>query len=102
MKMLSIILSVLVSVLATLAIVLATPSVVNFETPEYKQTPRVYKNIAVNATSTRSIAARVTHLFDSEYLEQGVCLRIKDSSGFGYTYLTVEDGAASWSAQSCE
>ena len=46
--------------------------------------------------------ARITIPFDALYEEQGICFKIKDKSGNGYTYFSVEDGMPLFSILSCE
>jgi len=72
------------------------------KTKEYRQNPKGLI-MKTTATSTYSLgAARFTHSFDSEWTNQGTCIRIKDSDGVGYTYLIVNNGVANFSMTSCE
>lgn len=75
---------------------------VQFRAPENKQTPQIFKTVADTATTTKAIPANFTHFLDVEFLAQGACVKIKDSDGNGYTYLTVNDGVGNFSVASCE
>ena len=69
---------------------------------ENKQNPQTFKTISNTATTTMQIGERFTHFFDSEFLSQGVCLKIKDADGSGYTYLSTNKGTGIFSLTSCE
>lgn len=90
----------------TIGILLASgliaSAAVQFRTGENKQNPQTFKIVPDTATTTKSIAERYTHFLDSEFVAQGACVKIKDSDGNGYTYLSVNDGVGSFSALSCE
>ena len=75
---------------------------VEFRAPTNKQNPQSFKTIADTATPTKQIAQKYTHFLDSEFLAQGVCVKIKDVDGNGYTYLSVNDGIGNFSLTSCE
>ena len=57
-----------------------------------------------SATTTETVAlpSYTLHTLDSELDFQGVCVKIKNANGVGYTYLTTRDGIATFSANSCE
>lgn len=56
-----------------------------------------------NASSTAPTRpATKIYVFDTDYSEQTSCIKIKDSSGGGYTYLVTDDGVGTFSKTSCE
>jgi len=64
-------------------------------------------NIGIATTSPASLldlfsTGTTTQTWDSDSASQGGCLKMKDISGVGYTYLTVEDGVLTASQISCE
>lgn len=75
----------------------------NFEKiSNQKQSPSAYFQVITATTTNQGIAKTFTHFFDTPYQEQGGCYRFKDKSGVGFTYLSVEDGVATFSQSSCE
>ena len=57
-----------------------------------------------SATTTVNgvIPARKTYVFDGAFNEQGVCFKVKNVNGVGYTYLSTQDGSLLVSIISCE
>ena len=82
--------------------VLVAGAATQIYTSKNSQNPQNLKTIADTATTTRSIATQFTHFVEAEFLTQGVCVKIKDSDGIGYTYLSVNNGAGYFSSLSCE
>ncbi len=66
------------------------------------QSTVTYKTYFIDATTTEQYPARLTHTFDSELATQGVCIKIQDADGNGYTYLTTNNGTATFKPNSCE
>ena len=48
------------------------------------------------------VPSSTTHTFDGNLSFQAACLKIKDNDGVGYTYLTANNGTATFSTNSCE
>jgi len=72
------------------------------KTGEFKQSPKNFVVVADTATTTKNIATQYTHFWGAEYESQGACIKIKDSDGIGYTYLTVNNGQGFFTSTSCE
>ena len=53
-------------------------------------------------TYTKIIPVNTVYVLDSELGGQGVCVKIKDSDGDGFTYLTVNNGVGKFNLLSCE
>ena len=64
--------------------------------------PTEFIAIQVSATGTAQVPARHTITLEAQYLTQGVCVRIKDKDGDGYTFLTTDNGVGRFSNSSCE
>ena len=77
-------------------------AVVGIKTPEAARQVKTFITIGELSTTTTQIPKNAIHIFDSEYLVQGACLKIKDIDGNGYTFLTVNNGAPNFSTVSCE
>lgn len=69
--------------------------------PKYKQNPKAIRTV-VTATTTKNLPANFTYVEDSEFTYQGVCKKVKDFDGDGYSYRTVSNGVVTWSTTSCE
>lgn len=54
------------------------------------------------ATTTYQRCQYQTFDFTPKFLDQGACIKIMDSDGAGYTYLTTLNGVATFSKISCE
>jgi len=101
MKYLKTFLVILVSVFITSAAVFAAGD--PFERSQKYEQKTTNKISVTTATTTKETVAKMfTHNFDTEYTAQGACLRIKDSDGVGYTFLTVNNGTGNFSTISCE
>lgn len=90
---------VLIGVFTITNIVIA---IVGIKTPEAARQVKTFITIGELSTTTIQIPKNAIHIFDSEYLVQGACLKIKDIDGNGYTFLTVNNGSGTFSAKSCE
>jgi len=84
-----------------LGIVLTATATIKIRT-ENIQNPKSFKMISDTATTTKIIAEKFTHFLDSEFVQQGTCVKIKDLDGNGYTFLTTNKGVGIFSLTSCE
>ncbi len=58
---------------------------------------------SATTTDYKIIPARKVITFDTEFLAQGACLKIKDADGSGaFTFITANKGVLSVSVNSCE
>lgn len=101
-------------VLGLVSVVSLTAGVINYGTSatavnyggqkqgKYLQNPSEEILVSDTATTTKSIPARYTHTLDSDFIGQGVCIRVKDKAGSGYTFLSTDKGVLSASLTSCE
>lgn len=81
----------------------------DFKPAEVKanQVPKSYKDISLypeSATSTEKIRVPEKYILSlvPKYEGQGLCILIRNADGRGNSYLTVQDGVASFSKISCE
>src|SRR3990167_7479655 len=87
--------------LAGVAITNAAASFTYSRTPGYSNPTQTYLTDSTG-TTTVSIPKYSLYNLDSTYTQQGACVRIKDSDGAGFTFLTVNNGVGTFSALSCE
>lgn len=89
-------------------LVVALTASAQFAYPKLSRTPEVARPAGANLcfqtpTTTTCLAPTYElYVFDSEYTQQGTCLKIKDADGLGYTYLTVNNGLPTFTTSSCE
>jgi|CXWL01.1.fsa_nt_gi hypothetical protein len=57
---------------------------------------------SATTTATVEIPKFVVTTLDTNFGNQGSCMKLKDSDGIGYTFLIVNDGVATFSTASCE
>ena len=86
-------------------IILGISLAVSFQVFASKVTPHIRiptKTTTPTATSTLEIDYSALFNFGTNYTEQGACIRIKDTGGSGYTFLTTLNGQGLFSKVSCE
>ena len=69
---------------------------------EKQQNPKTFMTVQNTATTTIQVGSKTTVYLDSELINQGACIKIKDEDGGGYTYLTTKGGVGTFSSQSFE
>ena len=75
----------------------------DFKPDNFRKSDIVVSNILLidSATNTISVPKFRVIDFDTEYKEQGVCLRLKEVGG-AYTYLTAKNGILITSSTECQ